>query len=232
MAAPTLARGVLLDLDGTLLDTAPDLVDSLNKLRAEQGLSAIDGRRLAPVVASGSPALIQQAFGPRLSAQRYTALQERFLAIYRGRLAYRTRPYPGMLELLAELEATGRAWGVVTNKPRWLTQPLLAAMGLDERAGCVIAGDDTDRPKPHPGGIRLACRQLGLAPHDCVMVGDHARDIEAGLRAGSLTLVALFGYLSAGDRVAHWGADGLIDQPGAIQRWLAPASPGQLNATA
>lgn len=232
MAEPTLARGVLLDLDGTLLDTAPDLVDSLNALRDETGLDPIDGRRLAPVVASGSPALIQQAFGPRLSVERFSALQERFLAIYRARLAQRTRPYPGVPELLEELEATGRCWGVVTNKPRWLTQPLLAALGLDARAGCVIAGDDTDRPKPHPGGIQLACQQLGLAAHECVMVGDHARDIEAGRRAGTLTLVALFGYLSAADRVAHWGADGLIDEPGAIRRWLAPADDRQLNATA
>jgi phosphoglycolate phosphatase len=126
-----------------------------------------------------------------------------------------------MAALLDELDSHGIPWGVVTNKPRWLTQPLLEALELHGRAGCVIAGDDMPRSKPHPAGIRLACQRLGIPPAETVMVGDHARDIEAGHRAGTLTLVALFGYITAGDRVTHWGADGLISEVGGIRPWLA-----------
>lgn len=226
------ARGVLFDLDGTLLDTAPDLVDSLNELRASLGRDALVAGQLAPVLASGSPALIRHGFGLRPGSDDFEALQERFLAIYQRRLAERTRPYDGIPELLATLERHELPWGVVTNKPRWLTQPLLEALGLYTRAACVIAGDDMPRSKPDPAGIELACQRLGVTPAQSVMVGDHARDVEAGHRAGTLTLVALFGYIAAGDRVAHWGADGLIARPDGIRRWLVDAARPELDATA
>ncbi len=221
MAQRTSTRGVLFDLDGTLLDTAPDLVACLDELRAETGHAPVVAGRLMQAMASGSPALIQHSYGLRRDHPEFEALQERFLTKYRRRLAQATRPYPGMPALLDQLETQGIRWGVVTNKPRWLTQPLLEALDLYQRADCVIAGDDVPQSKPHPAGIRLACERAGIQPAEAVMIGDHARDIEAGHRAGTLTLVALFGYITAADRVARWGADGLINEAAGIPQWLA-----------
>jgi len=225
-------RAVLFDLDGTLLDTAPDLVASLDELRAETGHAAVLPDRLTHAMASGSPALIQNSYGLRQDDPAFETLQDRFLAIYRRRLAEATRPYPGITALLDDLDMAGLGWGVVTNKPRWLTQPLLEGLNLAERAGCIIAGDDMPRAKPDPAGIRLACQQLGVTPADTVMVGDHDRDIEAGHRAGTRTLVALFGYISAANRVTRWGADGLIGSADQIRHWLAPMAGNSLNASA
>ena len=123
-----------------------------------------------------------------------------------------------MIELL---EAAGIPWGIGTTKPGWLTEPLLTALGYGERPACVVTGDDITRRKPHPHQVTEGCRRLGLRPADCVLVGDAERDIQAGQRAGTMTLAALYGYLSGDDHAERWGADGLIDHPAQILRWVA-----------
>ncbi|PWG63481.1 HAD family hydrolase [Spiribacter halobius] len=216
-----LARAVLLDLDGTLFDTAPDLISSLNALRREEDLPPLAAAQLASAVSHGSAPMIRRGFDLAPDDPRFEPLRQRFLALYRERLSCETQPFDGMEELLHTLERGGVPWGIVTNKPGWLTEPLVAALGYGERPHCVVSGDDLRRRKPDPYQVLEGCRRLGLPPRECVFVGDAERDVEAGRRAGTLTLVALFGYLSAEDRVTRWGADGLIGHPQEIERWLA-----------
>ncbi|MEX0382865.1 HAD-IA family hydrolase [Spiribacter sp. 1M153] len=220
------AHGVLLDLDGTLLDTAPDLIDSLNRLRAEQGLAPMADAEFLHAVGHGSIPMIARGFNRHPGDAGFDALRERFLAIYAESVSRRTRPYAGMEATLQALEAAAIPWGIVTNKPGWLTTPLLADLGYAGRPACVVTGDDLARRKPHPYQITEAARQLDLPASACLVVGDTERDIRAGHQAGALTVVALYGYLSGDDHVEHWGADGLIGQPAELLRWVAdPAAP-------
>ena len=224
----SLARGVLLDLDGTLFDTAPDLVAALNALRSEQGLPPLPAALLASAVGHGSVPMIARGFDLPPSDPRFEPLRERFLALYHDNLSEHTRPYDGMEGVLDHLEAADIPWGIVTNKPGWLTHPLMEALGYQHRPSCVVTGDDLARRKPHPFQVETGCQAIGLAPAECLVVGDAERDIQAGRRAGTLTLAATYGYLSGDDRVSRWGADGLIIQPGEILRWVATASAAAL----
>jgi phosphoglycolate phosphatase len=216
-------RTVLFDLDGTLLDTAPDLADALNAVLAEQGQPALPYERIRPVVSHGGIALIELGFGIGRGDPAFEALRQRLLTIYRANLAVRTRPFPGMSGLLAAIESRRMNWGVVTNKPGWLTEPLLQALGLFERAACVVSGDTLPERKPHPAPMLHACRLAGSEPAQCVYVGDAQRDIEAGRNAGMHTLVALFGYVDADDDYRTWQADAAVDSPAGILDWLGPA---------
>ncbi len=216
------ASGVLLDLDGTLFDTAPDLIASFNQLRREQGLSDLPAREFANSVGHGSAPMIARGFNLSPQDPQFEPLRERFLALYREQVAGDTVIYPGMDDLLHALEAANIPWGIVTNKPGWLTHPLIAELGYSERPQCVITGEDTALRKPHPHQVIEGCRCLGLAPADCVMVGDAERDIRAGRQAGTLTLAALYGYLCGDDHAERWGADGLIGHPLEVLRWLTP----------
>jgi len=217
-------RTVLFDLDGTLLDTAPDLAGALNMVLAEQGRPALPFERIRPVVSHGGIALIELGFGLARQDPAFAALRQRLLAIYRANLAVRTRPFPGMSELLAAIESRHMNWGVVTNKPGWLTEPLLQALGLFERAACVVSGDTLPERKPHPAPMLHACRLAGSEPAQCVYVGDAQRDIEAGRSAGMHTLVALFGYIEADEDYRKWQADAAVDSPAGILDWLGPTS--------
>lgn len=219
---PPQVRGVLLDLDGTLLDTAPDLIGSLNTLRIENGHGAIPAGHLESVVSHGSAAMIQRGFDMLPDTPGFEALRQRFLNLYRARVSRATRAFDGIDSLLETLEEAGIPWGVVTNKPGWLAEPLLADLGYAERAACIVAGDTLPCRKPDPAPVLLACEQLQLAPQHCMLIGDAERDVQAGYRAGTLTLVALFGYIGAEDRVAYWGADGLINHPLEALQWLDP----------
>ncbi|RFA27749.1 phosphoglycolate phosphatase [Alkalilimnicola ehrlichii] len=228
MPLPPQARAVLLDLDGTLLDTAPDLIGALNTLRGEHGKTPLPEGHLQPVVSHGSAAMVQRGFDLAPDTAGFEALRQRFLALYRARVSQATRAFPGMDELIDLLDERGIPWGVVTNKPGWLTEPLLADLGYAPRAACIVSGDTLAARKPDPGPILLACKRLALAPCDCVLVGDAERDIEAGRRAGALTLAALFGYICGEDHVRRWGADGIISHPEEILRWLDPELLGQI----
>jgi len=226
------AHGVLLDLDGTLLDTAPDLIDSLNQLRDERGLAPLADAEFLHAVGHGSIPMIARGFNCHPGDPGFDALRDRFLAIYAESVSRRTRPYPGMETTLEALEAAAIPWGIVTNKPGWLTTPLLADLGYDGRPACVVAGDDLARRKPHPYQITEAARQLELPSSACLVVGDTERDIRAGRQAGTLTLVALYGYLSGDDHAEFWGADGLIGHPAEMLRWVADPSAARSRAIA
>jgi phosphoglycolate phosphatase len=211
---------VLFDLDGTLLDTAPDLADALNTVLEENRREPLPYETIRTVVSHGGIALIQLGFRLDESSPGFEPLRQRLLTIYRDNLSNRTRPFPGMTELLDQLERAGLNWGVVTNKPGWLTEPLLADLGLLERASCVVSGDTLDERKPHPAPMLHACKLAGSQPEQCVYIGDARRDIEAGKNANMHTLVALFGYFLDEDNPRDWQADGLLESPGDLLHWL------------
>jgi phosphoglycolate phosphatase len=213
-------RCLLIDLDGTLVDTAPDLAATLNRLRAEHDLVPLPFATIRPHVSHGARALVRVGFGLGEDDTRFAALRERFLALYQEHLTQDSRLFAGMEELLAALEGRGIRWGIVTNKPAWLTEPLAAALGLTRRAACIVSGDSTPNRKPHPEPLLYASALAGVDPAACLYVGDARRDIEAGRAAGMKTLVALFGYLAEDDRPQDWGADGLINHPLDILPWF------------
>jgi len=213
-------RTVLFDLDGTLADTAPDLAYALNTLLAEHHKPLLPYPTIRPVASNGAAALIELGFGVARTDPHFAPLRARFLELYRAHLTRETRLFPGMAELLDAIAARGLNWGIVTNKPAFLTEPLVDQLGLREDLACVVSGDTTANPKPHPEPLLHACKLAGSRPHECLYIGDAARDIEAGRAAGMKTLVALFGYIGAQDQPDTWGADGLIRAPGDALDWL------------
>ena len=215
------ARALLLDLDGTLADTAPDLTASLNRALLANGYAEVEARPLRSAISGGGRAMIEFALGLQVDEAERDRVRHAFLDDYLAHICEATVLYPGMDALLAAAEAAGLPWGIVTNKLMRYTAPLVTALGLDGRAGCVIAGDSLGRAKPHPDPLLEAARLLDVDPAECVYVGDHLRDIEAGRAAGMRTLAALYGYLDASEDVMAWGADACIDAPGEIARWLA-----------
>jgi phosphoglycolate phosphatase len=211
---------VLFDLDGTLADTAPDLHAAINRLRETLGRPAIAFDAFRPSVSHGSRAMLECGLGITPDDPDFPRLQRTFLDFYQQRIAVDTRLFEGIEPLLEVLEARAVAWGIVTNKPAYLTDPLIRGLGLQQRASAVVSGDTTAHAKPHPEPILHACRLSGVSPADSIYVGDAARDIEAGRSAGVRTLVALFGYLSADDRPHEWQADGMINHPMDLLEWL------------
>ncbi|OGI42299.1 MAG: phosphoglycolate phosphatase [Candidatus Muproteobacteria bacterium RBG_16_64_11] len=213
-------RTVLFDLDGTLADTAPDLAGALNALLVENGRQPLPYEAIRPQVSHGATALITLGFGLTAGAPGFEALRQRLLAIYQAGLCRETKLFPGMAAVLAGLRARGCNWGVVTNKPAFLTEPLMAALGLDAGAACIVSGDSTANRKPHPEPMLHACALAGSHPDQCLYVGDAERDVTAGKMAGMPTLVALFGYIGDNERPQDWGADGLVQTPAGILEWL------------
>ncbi|MDX1593722.1 MAG: HAD-IA family hydrolase [Gammaproteobacteria bacterium] len=220
-AGPVRCRALLFDLDGTLADTAPDLAGALNALLAELGRPPLPYAAIRPHVSHGARALIRLGLDLGDGDPEFAPLHLRFLEIYRGAIAVETRLFDGMEALLATAEARGIPWGVVTNKPARLTDPLMEALGLTARAGCIVSGDTTAHAKPHPEPMFHASREVGVPPESCLFVGDAERDIEAARRAGMRSLVARFGYIGPDDRPETWGADGQVDSPAEIAAWIA-----------
>lgn len=213
-------RTILFDLDGTLADTAPDLAYALNCVLLEQDRQPLAFETIRPVVSHGGIALIQLGFGIQPDAPNFEDLRQRLLEIYRANIARETTLFSGMQELLEKIETSNRNWGVVTNKPSWLTEPLMEALGLMERAACVVSGDTCNNRKPHPEPILHGCQLAGSHAEQCLYIGDAERDIEAGRRAGLQTIVALFGYIGKEDDPHDWQADALLDTPDAIFSWI------------
>jgi 2-phosphoglycolate phosphatase len=216
--------GVLFDLDGTLLDTAPDLAAALNRLRRERGEPELPHATIRPTVSHGSQGMLKLGFGLEPGDALYAELNQRFLELYRAAIAVETALFPGMAEVLAYLEANVIHWGVVTNKPGWLTEPLLRALDLWPRAACVVSGDTLARRKPDPEPLWYACERMGVPPERSLYIGDAERDVQAGNRAGLITLVAGFGYLGVEDRPEDWGADGFLERPTDLFGWICPAT--------
>ncbi len=213
-------RTILFDLDGTLADTAPDLAASLNRLRLERGMDPLAFAAIRPHVSNGANALLRVGFDAHPGDAGFDALRKRFLEIYLENICDQTTLFAGMPELLQRITAKGLNWGIVTNKPAYLTDPLVEQLGVDRDAVCVISGDTTNNRKPHPEPMLHACELAGSTPAQCVYVGDAHRDIEAGKQAGTHTLVALFGYIAEDEDPAAWGADAMIQTPGEIMNWI------------
>ncbi|MGE0483430.1 MAG: phosphoglycolate phosphatase [Gammaproteobacteria bacterium] len=216
----TSSRAVLFDLDGTLLDTAPDLARALNRVLADDGLAPLPFATIRPHVSHGSTALVRLGYAYAPGSAEFEARRQRLLDAYHAEVAVESRLFPGMAAVLDTLEARGLAWGIVTNKPGWLTTPLLAALALDRRAACVVSGDTTPRAKPHPDPLLAAAEALGVPAAACLYVGDAERDVIAARAAGMAVLVALYGYLAPGDEPARWGATACIEQVADVLAWL------------
>ena len=204
---------VLFDLDGTLVDTAPDMAHSLNLLLEEQGEKTLAHEIIRPHVSNGSVALVKLGFGETIENQRLEQLKQRYLEIYQENIHVDSCLFEGMEALLNQIEQSGKKWGVITNKPSWLTEPLLQSMGLADRSACMVSGDTTEQRKPHPEPMLYACEKIGVEPEQCVYIGDARRDIEAGRNANMKTIVATYGYIGEWEDIDSWGADALIDQP-------------------
>lgn len=202
-------RALLFDLDGTLLDTAPDMIAAANALRVDAGLPALDLLVLRPFVSKGGRAILRMAF-PHLDEHAREALLQPFLDRYRGAIAVGTRPFEGILDLMTLCRVQGIQLGIVTNKPGWLTTALLDELDLHREFAVVVSGDTLAEKKPHPAPVLHALKLLGVAPGAAWMFGDDLRDIEAGRAAGTRTAAAAFGYIDAGDDPRAWGADVVV----------------------
>ena len=200
---------VFFDLDGTLLDTAPDMVAALDRLRAELELEPVDFAHARRYVSRGALGMLQVGFS-HLGEDEREAMRERYLAHYESCLTVNTAPFAGMAELLDALDDAGTRWGVVTNKPGYLAEPLLAALDLARRCASIVSGDTLPQRKPHPAPLLHAAREAGVPASGSVYIGDDRRDIEAGRAAGMTTVAAGYGYITPDEDPANWGADHLV----------------------
>ena len=205
-------KAVLFDLDGTLADTAPDLCYALNRMRVARNLPELPVEATRAYTSLGARGLLGIGLDVTPAHPGYDAMREEFLAIYENNLCRETRLFPGMLELIGELERRELLWGVVTNKAERYTHPLLEQLGIHKRAACVIGGDTTGKTKPDPAPLFAASERIGIAPQNCIYVGDDRRDVQAGRSAGMKTIVVKFGYLNGNDPET-WEADAMIDEP-------------------
>ena len=213
-------KHVLFDLDGTLVDTAPDLAFALNQALVRRGREPLPFEIIRPSVSLGGAALVKLGFRLDETDPEFTTVRNEFLAIYRDNLSTHSRLFPGMELVLDRLEQTGVSWGIVTNKPAWLTDPLMQALGLDARTPCIVSGDTLEYRKPHPAPLLHACQLLQCEPRETVYIGDDRRDVAAGTSAGMATLVASYGYINSTEAPGNWGADGCINSPEEILDWV------------
>jgi N-acetyl-D-muramate 6-phosphate phosphatase len=215
----TTLRAVLFDLDGTLLDTAPDMVGALNALRGEHSLAPLPFDAVRSAVSHGSARVVKLGF-PDADPESFAGLQRRFLEIYSGALSLQTKLFPGMDQVLQALAMCGIKCGIVTNKPGWLTDPLLAGLGLRARFSCVVSGDTLAERKPHPKPLLHAAALADVAPSACIYVGDAERDVQAAHAAAMPALVADYGYLRADEDSSAWGGDGYLTKPLDLLDWI------------
>jgi len=215
---------ILFDLDGTLLDTAPDMVGALNRLLGEHGRGPLDLAAARPFVSHGAARLVRLGFADA-DDEHFERLRQRFLALYAAHVADGTCLFAGIEDVLGALEASGKPWGVVTNKPGWLTTPLLRALALDSRAACVVSGDTVAERKPHPLPLLHAAAQIGVDAERCVYVGDAERDIRAGRAARMTTVAAAYGYVAADEDLSLWSPHAVISEPRELLGWLAAGVP-------
>ncbi|MGR8980351.1 MAG: HAD family hydrolase [Gammaproteobacteria bacterium] len=211
---------VLFDLDGTLLDTAPDLIACLNQALAIHGFEAAEPERIKPVISFGAKAMIAASQKTASDEETQSAVLQTLHELYQNNIAVHSVFFAGMAETLDLIEEKGLKWGVVTNKLERFTSPLMAAFKLTSRAACIISGDSAEKSKPYPEPMLAACRRAGVKSNECVYIGDAAHDIVAGRSAGMKTMAAIYGYLKPADEPAAWGADALIESPWQIYDWI------------
>jgi 2-phosphoglycolate phosphatase len=206
-------HSVLFDLDGTLVDTAPDLGFALNQQRLTRGMLELSIDELRTHASSGARGLLEAGFGIRPDDSGYAQLRDEFLDLYEKNISRNSTLFPGMPALLDEIEDRGMTWGIVTNKAERFTFPLLRALRLLDRSACVICGDTTPFAKPHPTPLIEAMSRIGTTAARCIYVGDDERDVQAGHAAGMSVIVVRYGYLGNGRPPEEWGADVLVDSP-------------------
>lgn len=214
---------MLFDLDGTLIDSAPDLGAAADKMRTDRGMVSLPLADYRPMAGAGARGMIGVAFGLAPGHAQFEALKEEFFSNYEARLTVLTYAFEGVAELIAGILDQGLQWGVVTNKSVRFTQPLTKAMPIFSTAGTIVSGDTTPYAKPHPAPLLEAARQLGVAPGRCMYVGDDERDIVAGRAAGMPTVAAAYGYLGASTDTVAWNADATITAPGRLLNFLRMA---------
>ena len=206
-------RAVLFDLDGTLIDSAPDLGAAVDKMRTDRGLSSLPLERYRPMAGAGARGMLGEAFGITPEHPEFAALREEFFTNYQACMTLRTRVFDGVEELVLRLAHNQLAWGVVTNKSARFTDPLTRTIPMFASAGAVVSGDTTPHAKPHPAPLIEAASRLGIAPEHCIYVGDDERDIVAGKAAGMGTVAATYGYLGSTSSARQWGAHAEINFP-------------------
>ncbi|WP_298212219.1 HAD-IA family hydrolase [Acidovorax sp.] len=216
-------RAVLFDLDGTLIDSAPDLGAAADKMRTDRGLPSLPPVRYRPMAGAGARGMLGEAFGMTPDHPEFAALREEFFANYESRMTENTTIFEGVPELVDQILQRNMAWGVVTNKAARFTEPLTRAIPLFVTAGAVVSGDTTPHAKPHPAPLLEAAARLQLPPEQCIYVGDDERDIVAGLAAGMGTVAATYGYLGAKTDPREWGAHATIKSPSELLQLLAYA---------
>ena len=213
-------NAVLFDLDGTLADTAYDLGHALNRQRIARGLSALPIALIRTEASAGARGLLGLGFSIKPGDSGYDAMRAEFLDFYAEHLCRETSLFPGIAELLDQLDDRQLPWGIVTNKPARFTIPLMQELGLSQRAACVISGGDTTHSKPHPEPLLTASNAMAIAPDECIYLGDDIRDVQASLAAGMEPVVARYGYLGSASPPESWGARYLIDQPQELLGYL------------
>jgi phosphoglycolate phosphatase len=211
---------VLFDLDGTLVDTAPDLGLAANLVREDLGLPALPIATYRPSASGGARGLLKVALGMNMDHPDYAQRKERFLVHYRANLSRGSCLFPGIAEMLSALEHAGVRWGVVTNKVSALSEPLMDDLGLSRRSACLVSGDSTPKPKPAPEPLLLASKLVGAAPRDCLYVGDDERDILSGRAAHMRTAAAGWGYMGDKPDPNSWSADVILDTPAELAQLL------------
>ncbi len=213
-------EAVLFDLDGTLIDTAPDMARTVNEMRRRRSLAAVPLEQVRPFVSHGARGMITAAFRIQTDDPQFQAMREEFLQIYADNICIDSQLFPGMESLLGHLEERDIAWGVVTNKFERLARPLMDALNLTDRAAIIVGGDTCPRPKPYPDPLLHAAAELSVVPARTLYVGDDKRDVAAARAAGMPVVVAAYGYLGDGDPPALWGADAILESPEAVLEWL------------
>jgi len=216
-ARPT---AVLFDLDGTLLDSAPDFFRLLNQMLSERQLPELDSTKVRQQISNGAAAMIQCAFNIDPSDPQSEPLRLQFLERYQQTPAQASRLFEGMETLLLWLEQQQIPWGIVTNKPEKFCRIILRKLKLDTRCSTLICPEHVTQSKPHPEGLLKACSELNSRPQNSIYIGDHRRDIEAGINAGMTTVAALYGYLTDTDHADDWHADQQINHPQQLLDWL------------
>ncbi len=212
---------LLFDLDGTLIDTAPDFVSVLNQMLVSHGKQELPQSVIRQQVSNGARALTQLGFGDEASNTQFQSLLDELLDRYVDHIAVYSRLFDGLEECLQKVEQYGIPWGIVTNKPSRFTEPLLHQLNLSERCSVTICPDHVTHKKPHPEPIYLACKKLGIEPSHAIYVGDHGRDIEAGNNAGSFTIAAGWGYLNESEDPSQWNADKLCQDVSCFSLWIS-----------